>query len=266
MPQGTAGCIQEVPGAQLPAGVFLQKGGVVPAGHKADVLAVVLPGVQEAVLCGNFPDLLLGEAPQGELHPGQLLLTQAGQKIGLVLGPVRRPLQQVPAGAAVLLHPGIVAGYHPVAAQLGGPLHQLAEFQMAIAQNAGVGGAALIIGIHKGVYHLFVEIVGEIEYIVGNSQPPGHTPGILHILQGAAGLRSVGALHLPGIQPHGGPDAGISRLLHPQCSHRAVHSAAHSNQSLHLPASFCFRVYQAHPGLSIIRAWAWAGLETFAAA
>ena len=214
----------------------------------------MLPGGDEAVFLGDPAHLFLGQLPQGKAHHGKLLLGQAGQEIRLVLGPVRRPLQQEPAGLAVPLHLGIVAGYHAAAAQLPRPLEQLAEFQIAVAVDAGVGGAAGIIGVHKFIDDVGVEFLGEIEYIVGNAHPPGHAAGVLHIVQRAAGLGPVGGLHLPGVQPHGGADALEARLLHQQRGHRAVHAAAHSDQSLHIPASFCLRVYQGPGGMSTVKA------------
>ena len=82
--------IQKIPGLQLLAGVGGEKSGVIPAGYEADVLTVVLAGVEKAVLFRQLPYLGLGEITQGEANLGQLLLAEAGEEIGLVLGPVRR--------------------------------------------------------------------------------------------------------------------------------------------------------------------------------
>ena len=80
--------IQIIAGGEGVAGVLLQKGGVIPTGDKADVLAVVLAGIDKAVLLGNLPHLLLGQRAQRELNVGKLLLAETGEKIGLVFGGV----------------------------------------------------------------------------------------------------------------------------------------------------------------------------------
>ena len=71
------------------AGVALHKGRIVPVGHEADVLAVVLPGGDKALEPGNFPNLGLGQLPQREEGVGQHLLGQGVQEIGLVLLDIR---------------------------------------------------------------------------------------------------------------------------------------------------------------------------------
>ena len=130
-----------------------------------------------------------------------------------------------------------MAGYHGVAAQLPGPVEELAEFQIPVAVDAGIGGAALIIGVHEFVHDLPVEFLGEVEHIVPDAQPVGHTPGILHIVQGAAGFPTLGGSDLAVIQPHGGSDTFIACFLHQKSRHGAVHSAAHSNQRFHFVTS-----------------------------
>ena len=80
--------VQEIPRLQGLAGEAGEEGGVISPGHEADVLAVVLAGVEEAVLLGKLPDLGLGQLPQGKANVGKLALGQTGQKIGLILGSV----------------------------------------------------------------------------------------------------------------------------------------------------------------------------------
>ena len=90
LPHHAAGFVQKIPGGVVLAGVALQKGCVVAVRDEADVLRVVLPGVDEAVFLRDGAHLLLGQAAQGELNPGKLLLIQTGEEIALILGLVRR--------------------------------------------------------------------------------------------------------------------------------------------------------------------------------
>ena len=82
--------VQKIPGRIVLAGVAFQKCRVVAVRDEADVLRVVLPGVDEAVFLRDGAHLLLGQAAQGELNPGKLLLVQTGEEIALILGLVRR--------------------------------------------------------------------------------------------------------------------------------------------------------------------------------
>ena len=82
--------VQKIPGGVVLTCVAFQKCRVVAVRDEADVLRVVFPGVDEAVFLRDGAHLLLGQAAQGELNPGKLLLIQTGEKIGLILGLVRR--------------------------------------------------------------------------------------------------------------------------------------------------------------------------------
>ena len=89
MPDNLPLKIQKIPLRVGFSGVPLQKRAVVTIGNKADVLAVPFPGVDEAILLGNLPDLGFCKGAQGKLNVRHLLLIQAGKKIGLILCPVR---------------------------------------------------------------------------------------------------------------------------------------------------------------------------------
>ena len=66
--------VHKVPGLQGHMAVFLQKRRVVPAGDKADVLAVMLAGIAKPLFLGNGAHGVLVHAAQGEQRVGQLVL------------------------------------------------------------------------------------------------------------------------------------------------------------------------------------------------
>ena len=78
------------------------KGGIVPVGHKADVLALVLLGIDKPLLGGHGPDLVLGQPAQGEQAVAELVLGQVIQHIALVLLRVEGLVQQPPAAASII--------------------------------------------------------------------------------------------------------------------------------------------------------------------
>ena len=100
---------------------------------------------------------------------------------------------------------------------------------MPVAVNTGIGGQTGFVAADKLVHNLFGKIFLEIEGVEGNSQIPGHTSGILHIVQGAA-FAFGQVLFLGRIEPHGGSDAVKTGFFGQKCGYGAVHAAAHSDQ------------------------------------
>ena len=246
LPQGIAGRAPVMPD-NLPlkiqkislrigfTGVPLQKRAVVTVGNKADVLAVPLPGVDEAILLGNLSNLSLCQPAQRKLNVRHLFLIQAGKKIGLILCPVRCLIQQVPAADRVLPDLGVVPRNYPIASQLLGPAEKPVKFQMAVTVDAGIGGQTLLVAGYKFLNDLTVKIVLEIKYIVANAQTAGNCPGIFHIIQRTAGAFLGAAV----VQPHGGSDAFIASLFHEIGGNGAVYAAAHADYGpLHSGSSF----------------------------
>ena len=97
--------LQEYPRPQMERSSYLNLNGVwnyaitktmdTPSAYDGEIVVpfapeCVLSGVEKALGFGNFPNLRLGKPAQRELDVGQLLLAEASQKIGLVLGPIRR--------------------------------------------------------------------------------------------------------------------------------------------------------------------------------
>ena len=114
----------------------------------------MLPGIDEALRFRNLPDLGLGQLSQREQGVGQLLLGERIEDIALVLRPIHG-LFQLPAAIGRLADPGIVAGGDEIAAQFPGPAVQPTEFQVAVAVDAGIGSASLLIGVHEAADDVF---------------------------------------------------------------------------------------------------------------
>ena len=121
------------------------------------------------------------QGAQRELGMSQLLLGQHIEDITLILAEIHRLFQKIPA--VLPLNPGIVAGGNGVAAHERRPVIEPPELQIAVAVNAGIGGAPLLIGLRKAIHHLAAELIGEVEHIVGHIQLISHAAGVLHILQ-----------------------------------------------------------------------------------
>ena len=121
---------------------------------------------------------------------------------------------------------------HIVPVQLLRPLEQGTEFEISVAVDAGVGGLSPLIGAGEAVHHLVMELAGEVEHIKRKAQLPGHRPGVLHIVQGAAAALPLHA-HISVVkQLHGHADEVVARLFQNPGRRGAVHAAAHGNGHL----------------------------------
>ena len=217
--------VHKVPGLQGHMAVFLQKRRVVPAGDKADVLAVGLAGVQQPRLAGAFPDGGLVIVPHRQQQVGQLALGQLIEHIALVLPPVPAPQQAIQPRDRVPVHPGIVAGGDVVIPQHQSPVQQRAELQAAVAVDAGVGGMSGAVFRHEPVHDLPGEALRLVEHIKLHAQAIGHRPGVVSVVGGAAGPRLFAV-----IQPQHGPVALVPLLPQQQGGGAAVHAAGHGHQ------------------------------------
>ena len=133
-----------------------EKSAVVPVGNEANVLAVPFFCVEKALRFRNGPSLRLGKASQREPGVRQLILGQCVQKIALILGFICRFFQQ--EATVFFLDLRVVAGHHIIAAHFPGNIQKSAEFQMPVADHAGVGRQSLFIAAYKIVHNLLSEI------------------------------------------------------------------------------------------------------------
>ena len=182
--------IEEVPVRVVLAGEILHELLIVAVRHKADILTVVLAGVDEMLLFGNGAHFGLVERPQWQPHMGQLFLCQIIKHIALIFSFIKAFFQQPAASGLVLLDAGVVAGddiLHPVLLR---PAEQVVELHILVAVDAGVGGAARLIDPDEFFDDLLPEIGGEIQHLIGNIHRIGHLGGVLNILFRAAGVEA----------------------------------------------------------------------------
>ena len=215
------------------AGVLLHKLHIISVRHKADVLAVVLAGVDEVHTLGQFAHVRLGHTAQRKQHMSQLVLRQVVEHIALILGRVQGFFQK-PAAVFARFNAGVVAGDHPFIAVLQGIIQQLVELHDPVAVDAGIGGAARLIGAHKFLNDGLPEVHGKIQNFIGNVQLKGHGGRIVNVFLRAAGVKLPQADVLIAVQAHGGPHAVVPPTLHQAGGYRTVHAAAHGDEG------FCF--------------------------
>jgi hypothetical protein len=153
-------------------------------GDEADVLAVRLGGGAQAELLGTPPHFAFVHVTHGKQDPAQLILGQHVQHVGLVLGRIEAPAQLI--AAAFGDDPGVVTGGDCVETQLVGPAQQAVELEMAVASDARIGRPSGRMVGNVRVDNVAVEVVGEVEDVVCQTQLLGDPAGVFHIGHRAA--------------------------------------------------------------------------------
>ena len=222
--------VEEIARRIVFAGEVLHEAGIVAIGHEADVLTVVLAGVDESLLLGDGAHLALVQPAQRQTDVSQLRLREVVEHIALVLALVQPLFQQPAAGGLVLLHPGVVARDHIVQPVGLGPAEQVVELHILVAVDAGIGRAASLVDPDELVDDLFLKIGGEVQHLVGDVHRIGHLGGVLDVPLGAAGVQPLGVHGLVAGEAHGDAGAVEAVPLHEPCRHRAIHTAAHGDE------------------------------------
>ena len=215
------------------SGIVLDEVAVVTVHDEADVLGVVLPCVDEAVLLRDLAHLFLrGEVSEREHGMGELLLGQEVEYVALVLREVLRLLEKPASGRRVLLDAGVVPGDDDVTAEGLGAVIELLMLHIAVTVDARVRGAALFVGPHEALDDLTVEVFGEIKYIIRHAEACGDLTGILGVFEGTAGIFATDIDGFIIIQLHGDTNRIIAGVAHQRGRHGAVDTAAHRHQGL----------------------------------
>src|SRR2546427_3681083 len=114
--------------------------GVIPAWNEADLLAVGLVGDAQAVPAGDLPDLRFRVGADRKAQVRQLLLGEAREDIRLVLVPVDRAQEPVPAVRGPV-HAGVMPRGQELHADPADPAQEEIELDRLVAGDAGVRGA-----------------------------------------------------------------------------------------------------------------------------
>ena len=229
-PHDLAGHVHKIPGGVAFSGKALHKTDVVAVRHKADILAVALVRIAELQRFRQGADGRFVHIPQRKFNVRQLFLVHHRQDIALVFFDMTCLFQQPAPRFGVLVNAGVMPRDQIIQPLLPRVLQQSAEFHRAVADNAGVGRAARLVGADKIRNDVFAEFGGVIQHRKGHPQPLRNSGGVLDIPGGTAGLQTVRTRFLVLIQAHRGAHAAVACLLHQVSRHRAVHATAHGDQ------------------------------------
>ena len=166
--------------------VGLEEGVVVAAGDEADLLRVGLRGYGEAGVGGHLADGGLLHLAEGEEGAAELLLREAEEEVGLVLGLVGGAGEDPALARLVEVVAGVVAGGDAVGADLAGGGEELVELEVVVAEGAGDGRAAGEVLADEGLDDVGFEALLLVDEVVGDVELLGYAAGVVDVVDGAA--------------------------------------------------------------------------------
>lgn len=188
--------------------------GEVAVGEETEVLAFGFGGGDEAEFGNAWAEVLLAAVAEGEDGVRELRLGELGEEIALVFGGIETAEQA--AAGAVAEDAGVMAGGQAVAAMGGDRVPEGAEFEMAVADDAGRGSETLGVGVGAGLEDEAVEGFAEVDGMERDAETAGD------------GGRLVGDGAV-GREDEGEADDGITVFQKPEGRGGAVSAAGESD-------------------------------------
>ncbi|CKP81923.1 Uncharacterised protein [Mycobacterium tuberculosis] len=161
-----------------------QKSLGVPGRYEADVVAIRLVGDRQAAAGRLGTDLPLRRVADRERGVAQLLRSEHGKHIRLILVPVDGAAQPPTR------QPGVVAGGHRIETQRHSPGGQSSELDLLIAPHARVRSFPAGIRRHEVVDHVLFELLCEIPNIKRDSEHIGDAARVCSVLFGTTAPRA----------------------------------------------------------------------------
>ncbi len=207
----------------------------VAVGDEADVVAVGLPGDEEAALGGLLADPRLLGVAEGEERAGELVGVEHAEHVALVLGRVDRPVQ-LAAAVGGLDDLGVVPGGDGVEAERHGLVEQGGELDLLVAAQARVGGAAGGILTREVLDDVAREAGRHVPHVERDAEHVGHPARVTGVLDGAAAARRLAQRRRALAEGEVHADDLVPGVEHAGSGHRRVDAAAHRRDDPHQSA------------------------------
>jgi hypothetical protein len=131
---------------------------------EADILALALVCRDQAAAARFVAHLLLGQGADREQRMGELLLGEAEEEVGLVLGAIRRDGEH--QAVEGLYDAGIMAGRDLGGAQPTGMVPERTELDRFVATDAGIGRLPLLVAGDEAVDDVPPELLLHIDHVM----------------------------------------------------------------------------------------------------
>jgi len=166
--------------------VRLQESVVVAAGDEADLLRVGLGRDGEAGFGGHLADFGLAHLAEGEEGARELVLREAEEEVGLVLGMVGGAGEDPALSLLVKMITRIMPGGDAVGTDLTGGDEELVELEVVVAEGAGDGRAAGEVLADEGLYYFRLETVLLVDDVVRDVELLGYVARVVDVVDAAA--------------------------------------------------------------------------------
>ena len=174
---------------------------------------------------GPAPDVVLGQRTDREQRAGEIVLAEHVHDVALVLLAVGAAFEGVAVSAAP--DAGVMAGGDGVEAELRRPLGEAGELDPAVALDARVRRRPRAMGRNVRGDDMGVEVLGEVEHEMLDTEGVGRPPGVVDV--GDAAAPGV-ALAAP--QAHRHADDVVAVSSEQGGGDGRVHTAAHRHHHL----------------------------------
>ncbi len=135
------------------------------------------------LLTGNLAHFGLGEVAQRKERARQLLLGEAEEEVGLVLGMIGGALENPAVARRVVLVDGVVAGGDAAGADGARGLEELVELEMVVAERTGDRRPAGEVLGDERPHHILLEALFLVDDVVGNAEVLGDAAGVVHVVE-----------------------------------------------------------------------------------
>ncbi len=169
-------------------------------GQEAEVLALGPAGHLQLRPGGDLAHLGLGQLGERKAQAGQGSGAQRREHVGLVLRVIGGAGQQ--RARAVVGDPRVMARDEPRRPQAVGQGDHRVDAQLAVAEDAGVGGAPLRVAAQERANHAGAELTLEVQRQMRDAERVGHPAGPEYRLGRAAAALPVGAHVGPELEGH----------------------------------------------------------------
>ena len=206
--------------------------GIGAVADEADLLRLGFVGDGKAEGAGEDAGFTLVEATEGESEIAELVLGHGVEDVALVLGVIEGAEEAVRSVAprCGVVDAGVVAGGETISPEGAGAGDEVAELHVAIALEAGIGGAAAGVLVDEGVDDLAAEVDLHVDGIEGDADGGAGATGVVHGGDTAAGVGAV-VFVLGAEEAEIDAHDVVAAMAHEEGGDGAVDAAAHGDDA-----------------------------------
>jgi len=207
---------------------------VVAFGNEAEFHAFGFFGNGQCRAASDFADVVLGEFAEGEFAARKLVLRESPEEVGLILGWIERAKELEAIRRDVVAYAGVMSGSEAICADLAGHAKEWLKLYVGVAVGAGNGRASGEVVADKRAHHALLELVLEVDNVVGKLQMLGDALGVVDVVKRTAAMLSR-AVSLEFRQSalipelHREADDRSALLLKDGSHGRGIYAAGHGN-------------------------------------